>query len=271
MLLTVEWLSHSSLVPSEIFKFLKENVLTDAVFHVNGERIRVHRVILAAASPFFLNMFCESESYEGVFEMFDVSADEMKTIISYIYNGTVDIHMSQFTRFIEICTMFEIKLDFTSKPKVTLANDKEVEINSKVDVEGAESVNSDVLRDVALEVKEAGVEVVEEAAQVPAIAVYHPRAPVKAKVVIRKRIMKSKRRLSLQTSSSGQTSAESIPELPKPEFFAVPVDATEPVIVNFRKRKAPEPLHYHGTKRHLFAEETVDSPEPMLAQKHPLH
>jgi BTB/POZ domain len=55
--LTLKWKNHSEALSSHYFELLRADKLTDCSLSADGEIIKTHRVVLAAASPFFEVIF----------------------------------------------------------------------------------------------------------------------------------------------------------------------------------------------------------------------
>lgn len=149
---TVLFTNHELLLPNDITSLLKQNILTDAVIYVKDDGVRVHKIILAAASPFFMKMFIDHGHHKNTFEVFDVSIEELKAIVGYIYTGKIEVDWRKFQRFLEVCKYFELKLDFKSRPKseddaifdmpifkAAVIDENEVELQSQVNSESEDS------------------------------------------------------------------------------------------------------------------------------------
>ncbi|XP_037893750.1 kelch-like protein 17 [Glossina fuscipes] len=59
----------------------------DFVLEVGRERIKVHKVALEIASPYFAGMF--GKKREGKVKLKDVSINAVKTLVEYVYTGTI--------------------------------------------------------------------------------------------------------------------------------------------------------------------------------------
>uniref|UniRef100_A0A1A9WF28 BTB domain-containing protein n=1 Tax=Glossina brevipalpis TaxID=37001 RepID=A0A1A9WF28_9MUSC len=77
-----------------IFKRIRENrKYCDFILVVRGESIPIHRLLLAAASPFFDSMFSGNsmEKDENSLKFEDIKADVLKQIIEFIYSGKITV------------------------------------------------------------------------------------------------------------------------------------------------------------------------------------
>ena len=87
-------------------------------------RISAHRLVLAAASPYFRAMFTigMQESSESTVQVSDVDAGALRTLVDYAYTGQVHVdrsnveslfsaaHLLQFTKVVEFCEDVLIEL-----------------------------------------------------------------------------------------------------------------------------------------------------------------
>uniref|UniRef100_A0A1A9W148 BTB domain-containing protein n=1 Tax=Glossina brevipalpis TaxID=37001 RepID=A0A1A9W148_9MUSC len=82
----------------------------DFVMEVNGEFIYAHKAILSAASPYFEAIFEHDvkENVEGKVQFTDAEADDLKTIIDYIYGGKIKIDEDTVQSFLFISGLLQI-------------------------------------------------------------------------------------------------------------------------------------------------------------------
>ncbi|XP_014230323.1 uncharacterized protein LOC106654809 [Trichogramma pretiosum] len=85
----------------------REDML-DVTLCVQGERIRAHRPVLYGCSEFFKEIFNQTNHEETVFIIDDVCAEDMKSLIHFIYYGQVQIEEKYVDRFLEACHFLKI-------------------------------------------------------------------------------------------------------------------------------------------------------------------
>ncbi|KAJ0399953.1 hypothetical protein ATCC90586_002144 [Pythium insidiosum] len=71
----------------------ERGVLTDVELVVPGDRIAAHRVVLAAASPFFHALFTSGmrESHEHAVELREMHAAALRELVTYMYSGQLRV------------------------------------------------------------------------------------------------------------------------------------------------------------------------------------
>lgn len=98
----------STLLKSFADMFRKEE-LTDATLICANRRIRVHKFLLSASSPFFDNIF---KMYKCECKIFikNINYDDLMNALEYIYNGQVAIQPSDFFAFVNAAHKLSIKI-----------------------------------------------------------------------------------------------------------------------------------------------------------------
>lgn len=83
-------------VPSNLADLLKDAVLTDLTLNVQGRPFRVHKVILAAGSPYFRSLLTNtmSDSHATALDVNDVSEDVFAAVLSFMYKG--EAHLVEY-------------------------------------------------------------------------------------------------------------------------------------------------------------------------------
>lgn len=109
-------LFQTTLLQDGLKELLNENKLIDCVLKVGDRSIPCHRLILAACSPHFREMFFSAEGEEVnqkevVLENLD--PDVMEVIVNYLYSAEIDISDSNVQDILAIANRFQIPSVFT--------------------------------------------------------------------------------------------------------------------------------------------------------------
>ncbi|XP_022117177.2 broad-complex core protein isoforms 1/2/3/4/5 [Pieris rapae] len=83
--------------------------LVDVTLTCEGRNIKAHKVILSACSPYFRNVFKENPCQHPVIILKDVSADDILSLLSYMYQGEVFIEESKLSSFLHTAALLQIK------------------------------------------------------------------------------------------------------------------------------------------------------------------
>lgn len=121
----------------QLYKCLRESLMTDSVIIADGKGIRVHKIILASASPFFMRVFSQKQKSQdsGVLEIGGISFEEMNWLVTYIYTGSISsLSAYQVLRFVELCKQCEIKVTLHN---IVGQEDREIPSNELLRVSNA--------------------------------------------------------------------------------------------------------------------------------------
>lgn len=73
-------------------KMRRDQELCDAVLRVEGTEFKVHKLVLCSCSPFFRSLFTLWPDHDSeVYDIPNISADTMKTILEFVYTGVVTV------------------------------------------------------------------------------------------------------------------------------------------------------------------------------------
>lgn len=93
------------------------HMLTDVVLEVGCELFHAHRVVLAAASPYFKAMFTGGlkECEMNRVKMQGVSATVMARLIHFMYTGKIRVTENTVCQLLPAATMLQVSPSLTSK------------------------------------------------------------------------------------------------------------------------------------------------------------
>nr|AWD40207.1 broad complex isoform Z7 [Plutella xylostella] len=83
--------------------------LVDVTLTCEGRNIKAHKVILSACSPYFRNVFKENPCQHPVIILKDVLADDIVSLLSYMYQGEVFIEESKLSSFLHTAALLQVK------------------------------------------------------------------------------------------------------------------------------------------------------------------
>ncbi|KAG5674261.1 hypothetical protein PVAND_004241 [Polypedilum vanderplanki] len=104
--ITFNWSRHNSFQAGAITNFFQNNQFTDCVLVCSGQIIYIHKVILAAASPFFYELFNTHPSV--AYEIHGINYNALFNIIELIYTGAVQVLYTPINEFIHFCNQFRL-------------------------------------------------------------------------------------------------------------------------------------------------------------------
>ncbi|XP_039967223.1 kelch-like protein 17 [Bactrocera tryoni] len=95
---------------TKIFSFYDEQSLIDVTFKVSNPTALVpaHRLILAAASPYFENLFNGNQGTNPILEIHDIDSDIFERLITFCYTGEVSITVNNVAAMINATIVLQL-------------------------------------------------------------------------------------------------------------------------------------------------------------------
>lgn len=108
--LCLRWNSHRTNL-LEVFDHLLQNEsFTDVTFVCDGgTQIKCHKVVLAACSPYFQNLFTNLPCKHPIVVLKDVKYGEMKAILEYMYRGEVMVLQDELSGLLKVAEALKVK------------------------------------------------------------------------------------------------------------------------------------------------------------------
>merc|ERR1712223_1696073 len=73
-----------------------------------GQTVRCHKVLLAAASPYFQRLFSESGAKHPVVILPQVGLSELQDVVEYIYRGEISLNQSRLASFLSVSRSLQL-------------------------------------------------------------------------------------------------------------------------------------------------------------------
>lgn len=107
----LRWNNHRSNLLTVFEELLQNSAFTDVTIAIDsGTTIRCHKIVLAACSTYFQNLFHELPSQQHpIIVLKDVKYSEMKAIMEYMYRGEVNVAQSELPDLLKIAQMLKVK------------------------------------------------------------------------------------------------------------------------------------------------------------------
>ncbi|XP_043205011.1 broad-complex core protein isoforms 1/2/3/4/5-like isoform X2 [Amphibalanus amphitrite] len=99
---------HSNL--TSVFETLRQGEeLVDITLCCEGKKLKAHKMMLSAASPFFRDLLQENPCQHPVFVLRDTRCQDMAAIIEFVYRGSVNVSQAQLASFIQTAELLQIR------------------------------------------------------------------------------------------------------------------------------------------------------------------
>ncbi|KAI4457160.1 btb domain transcription factor [Holotrichia oblita] len=158
----LRWHCHESTLTKNLPALLDSNVLTDCAVAAGSKTYKAHKVILAACSPYFLDIFQASflicfvdlilrlnytnigPLESSIIVLHDVNSEDIEAILSYIYRGQCLVTKQQIPRLVHLSRA--LKIQGLCNMKVQDSNENSVDdflesnfTNDECEIENAEN------------------------------------------------------------------------------------------------------------------------------------
>ncbi|XP_043225957.1 protein bric-a-brac 2-like isoform X6 [Amphibalanus amphitrite] len=105
----LKWDHFRTSVTSVFNHLRRDGELVDITLCCEGQRVKAHRMMLSACSPYFRELLKENPCQHPVFFLKDTSAEDLRAVIEFVYNGEVNVAQGQLASFIKTAEMLQIR------------------------------------------------------------------------------------------------------------------------------------------------------------------
>ncbi|XP_015609329.1 protein abrupt [Cephus cinctus] len=108
-ILSLKWESFpSQLALSLDTCYEKQQFVDVSLVCKDGTIVKCHKMILANSSPFFRRLLVANEHPHPMIILHDIEADDLKTIVNFMYSGEIQVVQSEVKRLLEIASILEV-------------------------------------------------------------------------------------------------------------------------------------------------------------------
>ncbi|CAG9766581.1 unnamed protein product [Ceutorhynchus assimilis] len=106
----LRWNNHRTNLLSVFDELLQNEAFTDVTLACDdGIPLKAHRMVLAACSPYFQNLFTDLPCKHPVVVLKDVKYSEIKAILEYMYRGEVNVAQDQLAALLKVAEALKVK------------------------------------------------------------------------------------------------------------------------------------------------------------------
>ena len=108
--LCLQWNDFKDDVTSAFGRLRENNDFADVTLACeDGKQLEAHKVILAASSPFFQNLFKRNQHSHPLIYMRGMQYEELVAIVDFLYYGEANIHQDNLDSFLAIAEELQLK------------------------------------------------------------------------------------------------------------------------------------------------------------------
>jgi hypothetical protein len=104
--ISINWSNHHSHQTGVISKILFSHQFSDCVLVAEGCHVYAHKLVMAAASPYFCELFNSRPSF--AYEIHGITFEGLCHFVQFVYTGDTQVNRAHVQDFLQICTQFQI-------------------------------------------------------------------------------------------------------------------------------------------------------------------
>ncbi|XP_043227301.1 broad-complex core protein isoforms 1/2/3/4/5-like isoform X4 [Amphibalanus amphitrite] len=105
----LKWNNFQNSVTSVFENLRQDEELVDITLCCEGQKIKAHRMMLSACSPYFRDLLKENPCQHPVFFLKDTSYPDLAAVVEFVYKGEVNVLQSQLGSFLKTAEMLQVK------------------------------------------------------------------------------------------------------------------------------------------------------------------
>ena len=108
--LCLQWNDFQDNIKAAFGNLRKDNDFTDVTLACeDGQQVEVHKVILAASSPFFQKLLGRNKHAHPMIYMRGIKFDDLLAIIDFLYYGEANVNQESLDSFLAIAEKLQLK------------------------------------------------------------------------------------------------------------------------------------------------------------------
>ena len=106
----LKWNNYNSNIQSVLSSLLAKENLVDVTLTCDGKKIKCHRVVLSAASPYFEDLFSDEKATSpSIIFLKGVKFDDLEAIVQFMYCGEVNVHQEQLASLLKVAEELKVR------------------------------------------------------------------------------------------------------------------------------------------------------------------
>ncbi|XP_046385208.1 uncharacterized protein LOC124155437 isoform X2 [Ischnura elegans] len=105
----LKWNNYHQHLSSAFLQLLENESMVDVTLSAGGERIRAHKIVLSACSPYFQDILATAEDTHPTVIFSDVNPDDLKSVLEFIYRGELCVMASRFSSVLKFANDLKIR------------------------------------------------------------------------------------------------------------------------------------------------------------------
>ena len=108
--LCLQWNDFKDNVKVAFANFREDKDFSDVTLACeDGEQVEAHKLVLAASSPFFQNLFKRNKHPHPLVYMRGLKSDDLLAILDFLYNGEANVNQDNLDSFLALAEELQLK------------------------------------------------------------------------------------------------------------------------------------------------------------------
>uniref|UniRef100_A0A182N4Y9 BTB domain-containing protein n=1 Tax=Anopheles dirus TaxID=7168 RepID=A0A182N4Y9_9DIPT len=106
---SLRWNNYSTYITGAIDSLRYEEDLVDVTLCCEGRKLRAHKILLSACSPYFKDVFRENPCQHPVIIFKNVPYTDLKALVEFMYQGEVSVAQEQLPSFLNTAEILAVR------------------------------------------------------------------------------------------------------------------------------------------------------------------
>ncbi|KAF4525752.1 hypothetical protein B566_EDAN002012, partial [Ephemera danica] len=106
---SLRWNNHQHHILHAFESLLQDEALVDVTLVCEDGRVRAHKVVLSACSPYFQRIFSETPCKHPVIVLKDLRGWEVQSIVDFMYKGEISVSQAQLSSLIRAAESLQVR------------------------------------------------------------------------------------------------------------------------------------------------------------------
>ncbi|CAG4942654.1 unnamed protein product [Colias eurytheme] len=105
----LRWNNYQSNLTSCFDQLFQTETLVDVTLACDGRKLKAHKVVLSACSPYFQSLFMDNPSEHPIVILRDIMYSDLKAVVEFMYRGEINVSQAQITGLLKVAETLKVR------------------------------------------------------------------------------------------------------------------------------------------------------------------
>ncbi|CAK1554706.1 unnamed protein product [Leptosia nina] len=105
----LRWNNYQSNLTSCFDQLFQTETLVDVTLACDGRKLKAHKVVLSACSPYFQSLFMDNPSEHPIVILRDIMYSDLKAVVEFMYRGEINVSQEQITGLLKVAETLKVR------------------------------------------------------------------------------------------------------------------------------------------------------------------